>query len=106
MSRGGARPGAGRPKGKLSAKTEEMQARIAAEGITPLEVMLTTMRKAWDKGDETIAMSAAKDAAPYVHPRLIAQDNKADLSQHYMARAPLPAPNDETWQAQHSPTIQ
>ncbi|MDA0224651.1 MAG: hypothetical protein O2975_00915, partial [Proteobacteria bacterium] len=52
----------------------------AKEGITPLEVMLSGMRYHWAmamKDPETpdlehlrFAMSVAKDAAPFVHPRL------------------------------------
>ena len=49
----------------------------AADGITPLEVMLTQMRTYWDADtDEARAKACdiAKDAAPYLHPRLSAVD--------------------------------
>jgi hypothetical protein len=45
----------------------------AAGGISPLEVMLRTMREQWELGTEEgrkRACEIAKDAAPYVHPRL------------------------------------
>lgn len=42
----------------------------AAAGITPLEVMIQTMRKLWNDGDQMAACAIAKDAAPYMHPRL------------------------------------
>jgi hypothetical protein len=45
-----------------------------AEGITPLEVMLRAMRAAWEAGDMPTAVTRAKDAAPYVHPRLAATE--------------------------------
>ena len=53
----------------------------AADGITPLEVMLATMRALWDSAvgkdgkvadfeKALAACGAAKDAAPYMHPRM------------------------------------
>lgn len=90
----------GRSKGtknKLTAERETAQAQIVAEakalGLTPLEVMLHNMRFAHQQADELIAKVAegnnlsvnelkdalglrklaedcARDAAPYVHPRL------------------------------------
>lgn len=71
---GGKRAGAGRKKGSLSRKTREIAERASEGGITPLEVMLETMREAWDNGDKPAALAAAKDAAPYIHPRLAPVD--------------------------------
>jgi hypothetical protein len=51
-------------------KRRMLAADAALEGITPLEVMTQTMRKLWDAGDHQAASQIAKDAAPYVHPRL------------------------------------
>src|SRR5690349_22829831 len=84
MTRGGRRFGAGRKKGALSQKTRVIAERAAAEGITPLEVILRTMRSAWARAskngetvtsfqDALIAASMAEKAAPYVHPRLAAE---------------------------------
>ena len=81
MARGGARPGAGRPKGAVTRKTAEIANRAMEEGVTPLEVMLTSMRALWveatddagkviDPAKAKEATAIAKDAAPYVHPRL------------------------------------
>jgi hypothetical protein len=72
MARGGKRAGAGRKAGSATRRTREIADQAAAEGITPLEVMLKAMRfhvdaKRWDE-----AATVAKDAAPYVHPRLAA----------------------------------
>ena len=67
---GGARPGAGRPKGSGTRKTAELALLVAGKGVTPLEVMLETMRSAWGKGDVSTACAIAKDVAPYMHPRL------------------------------------
>ena len=65
---GGAQPGAGRPKGVKNKKTLELQAAVAASGVTPLEFMLKVMRDP-RKGFD-IRLDAAKAAAPYVHAKL------------------------------------
>ncbi len=79
--KGGARPGAGRRAGIPNKANAAREARIAASGITPLDVMIETMRAHWEaslaepdlvlardlKGQ---ASAIAKDAAPYVHPKL------------------------------------
>ena len=101
MPRGGARPGAGRKPGTTNSKTREIADKAAADGITPLEVMIRAMRAYVDEADRlheeavtvelvgegdtretvaalrkgsmlaiTAAAGVAKDAAPYMHPRL------------------------------------
>ena len=70
MTHGGKRPGAGRPNGSLNKRSQEIVAKAASEGITPLEVMLKAMRQHVDAGDLGAAAEIAKDAAPYIHPRL------------------------------------
>ncbi|MER8827218.1 hypothetical protein NKH73_14110 [Mesorhizobium sp. M0938] len=70
MARGGKRIGAGRKAGAVTRRTRTIADKATAEGLTPLEVMLTAMRvhakaQKWDD-----AASIAKDAAPYMHPRL------------------------------------
>lgn len=70
MPRGGARAGAGRKAGGSNAKTRAIAMQAAAEGITPLEVMVNTMRHLWGEGKILAASAVAKDAAPYMHPRL------------------------------------
>ena len=72
MGHGGARKGAGRKPGSLTTKTRAIAEQAVAEGITPLEVMLRAMRAKFDAGELVAAASLAKDAAPYVHPRLAA----------------------------------
>jgi hypothetical protein len=83
MARGGARKGAGRKPGAATRKTRVVADRAATEGITPLEVMLTAMRDCYRLGigsrpgkrrDRFVAgaVSIAKDAAPYIHPKLSA----------------------------------
>lgn len=71
-NRGGKRKGAGRPAGSLNQKTREIAEKALADGLSPLEVMLTAMRMFYASGDMNQAMEAAAKAAPYVHPRLSA----------------------------------
>ena len=76
--RGGWREGAGRKPGAVNRKTREIADAAAAAGITPLEVMLNTMRAAWERsengtiqGDDLmLALSCAERSAPYIHARL------------------------------------
>jgi hypothetical protein len=68
MARGGARAGAGRPKGAATVKTREIADKAASEGITPLEYMLGVLRD--DTREPAHRLDAAKAAAPYVHARL------------------------------------
>ena len=73
MARGGKRPGAGRKAGVLNKRTQEIAAKASAEGVTPLEFLLNAMRD--ETRDFAQRLSAAKDAAPYVHPRLAAVEH-------------------------------
>lgn len=97
MSYGGKRAGAGRKKGsKNGRKLGAFRVRAAAarklttEGALPLEVMLTAMQRhlAAAQG-ETIenldeydkAAAIAKDAAPYIHPRLSQTQGEATVKE-------------------------
>lgn len=89
--RGGRREGAGRKKGSVTKKTREIADKAIEEGITPLEVMIGNMRYAWEKaqraseGEDVVlglrkmAQDSAKDAAPYIHPRLANVDANIDM---------------------------
>ncbi len=70
MPSGGFRPGGGRPKGSKTDRTKAVAAELALTGTTPLEVMMEAMRFYWDAGNRDKASAIAKDAAPYMHPRL------------------------------------
>jgi hypothetical protein len=76
---GGARRGAGRPKGSASKKTIEIANRAAKEGITPLEVMVNIMREAYAGKDYEKALDAATKCAPYLHSKLSSVDFKATI---------------------------
>ena len=74
----------GRPPGAKSQATierQELHAKLKAVktaalvgDVTPLEVLLGAMRKAWHANNHPLACAIAKDAAPYVHPRLAATE--------------------------------
>ena len=72
MARGGKRAGAGRKPGSATKRTREIADAAAAEGVTPLEVMLKAMREHYDAERWDEAAAVAKDAAPYMHPKLAA----------------------------------
>jgi hypothetical protein len=67
---GGNRKGAGRPPGALTKRSQEIRAEAVLTGMTPLEVMLAAMHHYQELGDYDKAALFAKDAAPYMHPRL------------------------------------
>lgn len=73
MPRGGVRDGAGRKSGgknpSVKSRMELMEKALAA-GISPLEVMLNTMRDLYASGNKAEACKVAADAAPYCHSKL------------------------------------
>lgn len=85
--RGGAHPGAGRKQGGKNKATIERELRAAAgleaakAGLMPLDVLLARMRgETLPNGHEPTdaQVAAARDAAPYLHPRLATQTLKGD----------------------------
>ena len=80
---GGRRRGAGRKPGEKTQamlRREEAQRIAAAVGMDPLKVMLEAMREAYIKDGPQAAHTYAKDAAPFVHPRLAAVVAKVGIS--------------------------
>ncbi len=75
---GGARPGAGRPKGSPNKASAKRQAQIARSGLTPLEFLIKRMRNT--KADMAERIACAKAAAPYVHPKLEAIEHTGDIA--------------------------
>jgi hypothetical protein len=65
----------GRPTGSLTKRTQEIRAKVAATGKTPLEVMLEIMWHHHAEGNLDKAISAAASVAPYMHPRLTSVEN-------------------------------
>ena len=90
---GGARAGAGRPKGSKAVRTKakatvekaaaEMQTSgsISAETakMTPLDVILRSMWLAVEQGNWSAAASFAREAAPYLHSKLASVDLTANI---------------------------
>jgi hypothetical protein len=70
VAAGGRRNGSGRPKGARTKKTQEPALKQHDKGITPLDVMCEVMRDYYAAGERDKAVAIAKDAAPYMHPRL------------------------------------
>lgn len=58
----------GRRKGVPNKASGAREARIAREGLTPIDFMLSVLRD--ESHPIQLRMTAAKDVAPYVHPRL------------------------------------
>lgn len=113
-TRGGKQPGAGRPKGAQSAKTRQLIERCEAGGIMPIDVLLNDMRFFYRLGEDKmtqaketspgkeqakafraacelkgVARDCARDAAPYVHPKLASVEAKVDVTNHELALAEL-----------------
>lgn len=70
---------AGVTRKPVRAPVREEDREPGPETLTPLGIMLTRMRELWDDGKASDdgkreAIAIAKDAAPYVHPRLSAVD--------------------------------
>jgi hypothetical protein len=68
--RGGRKPGT--PNRRTVAR-KQLADLVLKDGVTPLEMMLSTARELYAQGTMQAKLSAcelAKDAAPYVHPRL------------------------------------
>jgi hypothetical protein len=84
---GGKRDGAGRPSGSKNQRSADIARQAAEAGITPIEVMLNAMRELWDEGSAEAKREAAriaKDAAPYIHPRLSNIDQTVSERPHYV----------------------
>lgn len=97
MARGGARPGAGRKPGGKSEKTKQREALAAdalAQGMSPLEVMLKAMRERVEDGDLVGASAIAKDAAPYIHPRLSSVSSDVKMAGQIVYQVMTSVPNE------------
>lgn len=103
---GGARKGAGRPKGintPLSPSTiERMRNRIQAEAIIQRlnDFVLGNVEM------PAPAVTAAIGLLRKVMPDLSQAENKTEVTHRYVARVPEKAPTAEAWQQQHAPQTQ
>ena len=99
MPKGGPRPNSGRKPGSPNKKTAELQRKIAAEGITPLEYMLQVLRS--KNSNKLEKLDAAKAAAPYLHPRLSSVDmsTKGDTTLRVISDRPM---TEDEWEREIS----
>lgn len=84
---GGARPGAGKKLGPVMRRSGAAANKLASDedAITPLEVMVLTMREMWGDGSQPLdvkkeACAIAEKCAPYLHPRLASTQVTADIN--------------------------
>lgn len=72
----------GRKKGTPNKLTMARKAKIEAAGITPLDYMLSLLRD--ETQEQAVRFQAAKEAAPYVHPKLATIDGNLNhtISKH------------------------
>lgn len=96
----GSKPGerrGGRTKGQPNRKNRETIAKAEALGITPLEVMLEAMMAHYRLGNLDEAALKAKEAAPYVHPKLasVEQKNTGEITVHSGVDRPPRETRDE-----------
>ena len=74
----------GRPIGAKNKRIEALTEVIETGGLTPLEYMLVEMRNL--KNDKQTRLQAARDAAPYIHPRLSSVVHKGDAANPLVSR--------------------
>lgn len=74
----------GRPLGSGNKKIDKLIEVIETGGLTPLEYMLVEMRNT--KNDKQTRLQAARDAAPYLHPRLSSIVHKGDPKSPLVSR--------------------
>jgi len=65
---GGARPGAGRPRGSVNIRSSEIIKKIEESGMTPLDFLVSVYQD--PQASRTERLQAARAAAPFCHARL------------------------------------
>lgn len=101
MSRGGARPGAGRPKGVPNKKTAAFLEGARAQGQLPHEFLLAVSRgEKFGNHEPTFLerIDAAKAAAQFYAPRLAATELSGEVTQRTISAEPM---SDDEWERQH-----
>ena len=110
---GGARAGAGRKVSSTTVRTRAVAEFLSkTEGVTPLEVMVQTMRAMWQEAAKTAgqidldlareACEIAEKAAPFMHPRLASIEQFIDAKVRQFAVTDQPLDDDE-WDRTYGP---
>ena len=87
---GGARAGAGRPKGAINTKTAELAERInAILGCHPVDKLASLAVQAVDDGDYNLATNCLKEVCKYVAPQLKAIDHTGNIDHTVTVSAEL-----------------
>lgn len=89
---------AGRRLSPATKARQEAAQKVLAAGTTPLEILIEAMRVAYEQGGAMAAAAYAKEAAPYVHPKLSAIEAKIDQRICDVSSEPL-SPDD--WNKQY-----
>lgn len=87
MAKGGKRVGAGRKPGSQTVRTQQIATELGVGGISPLEVLVNSMRIAWERSVAEehngphlqMAIICAEKAAPYMHPKLANIEHKGEV---------------------------
>lgn len=66
---GGARPGAGRPKGAQNRRSRALADKLLERGKCPAEALVRIAEQAEDAGETALAIDAWKAVLPYVHAK-------------------------------------
>lgn len=66
---GGARPGAGRPKGTTNKRTRALSDKLVNTGLCPAEALVRIAQQAEESGNLPLAVDAWKAVLPYVHAK-------------------------------------
>jgi hypothetical protein len=82
MAKGGKRDGAGRKRGVPNKASAAREAMLSAAGLTPLEYFLNILRDESQADDKRFM--AAKEAAPYVHPKLASTAMQHDTTDAFV----------------------
>lgn len=110
---GGRRPGAGRKVSSTTVRTRAVaEAFSKDQGITPLEVMVRTMRALWAKAERkgkplnlpaaVQACEIAEKAARFMHPTLASVEQFIDAKVRQFAVSDKPVTEDE-WDRTYGP---
>lgn len=86
MARGGARRGAGRPKGSINKLAREAREAAAKTGLLPHEILLKIARGEKYLGVKPTfdqAAAAAAQAAPYYAPKIAAIEHSGSIGRSH-----------------------